>query len=63
MRLGSAVRVRGSWSYQTPSDQANDSSPGHVEATMTTIKDPEFTVREITILGDSDPGVRIPLPP
>jgi hypothetical protein len=63
MRLGAAVRVRGSWRSKHSVDETHEATPEAAKDRQTKLNQPEFAVREITILGDSDPGVRISKPP
>lgn len=63
MRLGAAVRIRGSWRSNDSADETREAIPGALDGRQAQPKQPEFTVREITILGDSDPGVGISIPP
>lgn len=63
MRLGAAVRIRGTWRSDSSAGETHESISVAVEDSQTKPKQPEFTVRDIVILGDSDPGVRISMLP
>jgi hypothetical protein len=59
MRLGAAVRVRGTWCSHSSTGEDKVTGAEALGDRKEKPKDPEFTVREIVVLGDSDPGVRL----